>query len=81
VVLTNVAITDLEGLRDKARALIREFAMEQPDHWVEVRSEGIAFCFENATVAVLFCRHCTVNGVDFLQVSYREWLDYLCNNY
>jgi hypothetical protein len=37
VILANVAITDLEGLRDKARAATRKFGMAQSDHWAEVR--------------------------------------------
>jgi hypothetical protein len=43
----------------KARAATRKFAMAQSDHWMEVRNEAIAFCFENQMAAVLFAGHCT----------------------
>jgi hypothetical protein len=62
-VVTNVAMTDIENLRAKAQAATRKFAIMPSKTWVEVRSEGIVFWFENDTAAILFTLHCVRNGI------------------
>ena len=71
MVRVNVAITDLERLRDEARAATRKDAMDWPgrtpsDHWVEIRSEGVAFCFENHIAAFRFMQYCARNHIQML---------------
>jgi hypothetical protein len=62
-VVTNVALTDIENLRAKAQAATRKFAITPSKAWVEMRSEGIVFWFENHTAALLFTLHCAQNGI------------------
>jgi hypothetical protein len=59
VVLVNVAIADLQGLRDKAEEATRKFAIGAPSgHRVVEQNEAVFFCFEDPTARVLFEDYC-----------------------
>jgi hypothetical protein len=64
VVVTQVTMANLENLRDKVWSIIQCFG-SAPDYWVEVRTEGIAFCFENSNAALLFVMYCAANGIQY----------------
>jgi len=65
-VLTKVEITELEKLRDVARKICQNGFSVSFDHWVEVRSDGIAFCFESPDAALLFNGYCISNGIEVI---------------
>ena len=57
-VVVNVPITEIESLRLKAKAATEKFALAPSKTWVEARTEGVVFWFENDTAAVVFAAHC-----------------------
>jgi hypothetical protein len=63
-VVTSVAMSDIENLRAKAQAATERFSTTSRT-WVEVRSEGVVFWFENGDAALLFTLHCARNGISF----------------
>jgi hypothetical protein len=72
VLLVNVAIADLQGLRDKAEEATRKFAM-QSDHRVVERNEAVLFCFENSTAAIVFEYYCFRNRIPCRRIG--DWSD------
>jgi hypothetical protein len=60
VVLVNVAVADLQGLRDKAGEATCKFAAgRRPSGYrVVQRNEALFFCFEDQTAQVLFEDYC-----------------------
>jgi hypothetical protein len=65
VVLAKAAVADLADLCDKARTASRKFTIKRSDQWVEVRSEGLAFHFEDHTAAILFAAYCARSKIEY----------------
>jgi len=63
-VLTQVKTADLERLRHMARTIAQNVSSVSFDYWVEIRSDGVAFCFESSDVAFLFNAYCLHEGIE-----------------
>ena len=72
VLLVNVAITELQGLRDKAEEATRKFAIPSKHRVVE-QNEAVFFCFENSTAAVLFEGYCVCNRITRRRIGDGDW--------
>ena len=42
-----------------------KFAIKRADQWVKVKSEGLAFHFEDYATAVLFAAHCAHSKIEY----------------
>jgi hypothetical protein len=73
VLLVNVAIAELQGLRDKAEEATRKFVIPSKHRVVE-RNEAVFFCFENSTAAVLFEDYCVRNQIPHRRIEW-PWPD------
>jgi len=75
VLLVNVEIAELQGLRDKAGEAIRYVGREPSDDLqVVYENEAIFFCFKNSTAAVLFELHCFRNQIPRRRIGDPDWL-------
>jgi hypothetical protein len=70
-VVTKVEFTELEKLRDVARKIAQNVSPISFDYWVEVRSGGIAFCFESLELAFPFYAYCISNHVSAILTAGR----------
>ena|SRR5437879_5114697 len=63
VVLVNVEIAELEGLREKVReATGKSWSF---DHEVKVKDEAVLFCFEDPGAAWAFGQYCHRNHIPY----------------
>jgi len=47
-----------------ARTIAQNVSSVSFDYWVEIRSDGVAFCFESSDVAFLFNAYCLHEGIE-----------------
>jgi len=73
VLLVNVAIAELQSLRDKAEEAIRKPFVGDSGYRVVERNEAVFFCFENSTAAVLFEHYCFRNQIPHRRIGDGDW--------
>jgi ATP-dependent DNA ligase len=66
VVLVNVGVAELEGLRERVRGVPNQSWW---DHEVKVKDGAVLFCFENYAAALMFEAYCKQNHIP----CRREW--------
>ena len=71
VLLVNVTIAELQGLRDKAEEFTRKFGTK---HQVVERNEAVFFCFEKPGLAVLFEYYCFRNQIPRRRIGDENWM-------
>jgi hypothetical protein len=75
VLLVNVAIADLQNLRDKAEEATRKCPTVAPSkHRVAERNEAVYFCFADPTAAVLFEGYCVRNRIPRRRIGDGDWM-------
>jgi hypothetical protein len=72
VLLVNVAIAELQGLRDKAEEATRKLGGPS-DHRVVECNEAVFFCFEDSTAAVSFQGYCVRNQIHCRRIGDGDW--------
>jgi len=73
VLLVNVAIAELQGLRDKAEEAIRKLCSEPSSELrVDEKNEAVFFRFKNSNVAVLFEAYCVRNQIPNRRIG--DWM-------
>jgi hypothetical protein len=70
VLLVNVAIADLQNLRNKAEEATRKWPSK---HRVVEQNEAVFFCFEHWDAAVVFQEYCVRNQVPNRRIGDEGW--------
>ena len=73
VLLVNITMAELQGLRDKAEEAIRKLYSEPSSELrVDEKNEAVFFRFKNSNVAVLFEAYCVRNQIPNRRIG--DWM-------
>jgi len=73
VLLVNITMAELQGLRDKAEEAIRKlWAEPSSEVRVDEKNEAVFFRFKNSNVAVLFEAYCVRNQIPNRRIG--DWM-------